>query len=66
VSPFIKQKLRAYVSTSNPADLQTLVDHLAAGTLRAPVDRTFPLAEAGEAIRYLRDGKARGKVVLTV
>ena len=66
LSPFIKQKLRAFVSTSNPADLQTLADHLAAGTLRAPVDRTFPLAEAGDAIQYMRDGKARGKVVVTV
>ncbi|HET6394810.1 MAG TPA: NAD(P)-dependent alcohol dehydrogenase, partial [Blastococcus sp.] len=66
LSPFIRQKLRVYVSTSNPADLQTLADHLAAGTLRAPIDRTFPLAGAGEAIRYMRDGRARGKVVLTV
>jgi NADPH:quinone reductase-like Zn-dependent oxidoreductase len=66
VSLFIEQKLRVYVSTSNPADLQTLADHLAAGTLRAPVDRTFPLAEAGQAITYMRDGKARGKIVLTV
>jgi NADPH:quinone reductase-like Zn-dependent oxidoreductase len=66
VNPFIKQNLRSYVSMSNEADLQFLADHLAAGTLRAPVDRTFPLSEAGAAIRYLRDGKAKGKVVLTV
>jgi NADPH:quinone reductase-like Zn-dependent oxidoreductase len=66
ISPFIKQKLRSYVSMPNQADLQTLADHLAAGTLRAPVDRTFPLADAGQAITYMRDGKARGKVVLTV
>jgi NADPH:quinone reductase-like Zn-dependent oxidoreductase len=65
LNPFITQKLRSYVSTSNPADLQTLADHLAAGTLRAPVDRTFPLAAAGEAIQYMRDGKAKGKVVVT-
>jgi NADPH:quinone reductase-like Zn-dependent oxidoreductase len=66
VNPFIKQNLRSYVSMPNEADLQFLADHLAAGTLRAPVDRTFPLSEAGAAIRYLRDGKAKGKVVLTV
>lgn len=65
LSPFIRQRLRSYVSMPNQADLQTLADHLAAGTLRAPVDRTFPLADAGEAITYLRDGKVRGKVVLT-
>ena len=66
LNPFITQKLRVFVSTSNPADLQTLADHLAAGTLRAPVDRTFPLAEAGAAVQYMRDGKVRGKVVVTV
>ena len=66
VNPFIKQNLRSYVSMANEADLQFLADYLAAGTLRAPVDRTFPLSEAGAAIRYLRDGKAKGKVVLTV
>ena len=66
VNPFIKQNLRSYVSMPNQADLQTLADSLAAGTLRAPVDRTFPLADAGAAITYLREGRVRGKVVLTV
>jgi len=66
LSPFTKRKMRVFVSASNPADLQTLAEHLTAGTLHAPVDRTFPLAEAGAAIQYLRDGKVRGKVVLTV
>jgi NADPH:quinone reductase-like Zn-dependent oxidoreductase len=66
LNPFIKQNLRSYVSMPNQADLRTLADQLAAGTLRAPVDRTFPLSGAGAAIRYMRDGKAKGKVVLTV
>jgi NADPH:quinone reductase-like Zn-dependent oxidoreductase len=30
------------------------------------IDRSFPLSEVPEAIRYLRDGRARGKVVITV
>jgi NADPH:quinone reductase-like Zn-dependent oxidoreductase len=66
VNPFIRQNLRSYVSMPNEADLQSLADQLAAGTLRAPLDRTFPLSDAGAAIEYMRDGKARGKVVLTV
>lgn len=66
LTPFVRQKLRSYVSMPDQADLQALADHLAAGTLRAPVDRTFPLADAGAAITYMRDGRARGKVVLTV
>jgi NADPH:quinone reductase-like Zn-dependent oxidoreductase len=66
LNPFSRQNVRSYVSTSNEADLQILVDQLTAGTLRAAVDRTFPLSDAGEAIRYMRDGKAKGKVVVTV
>jgi NADPH:quinone reductase-like Zn-dependent oxidoreductase len=66
VNPFIRQNLRSYVSMPNEADLQSLADQLEAGTLRAPLDRTFPLSDAGVAIEYLRDGKAKGKVVLTV
>jgi NADPH:quinone reductase-like Zn-dependent oxidoreductase len=66
IDPFIKQGLRTYVSMPNQADLQALADMLEAGTLHAPVDRTFPLADAGAAITYLRQGHAKGKVVLTV
>ncbi|MGY1846928.1 NAD(P)-dependent alcohol dehydrogenase [Blastococcus sp. SYSU DS1021] len=66
VNPFIRQRLLSYLSMPNREDLQTLADHLVAGTLRAPVDRTFPLADAGAAIRYMRDGRAKGKVVLIV
>jgi NADPH:quinone reductase-like Zn-dependent oxidoreductase len=66
LNPFSRQNLRSYVSTSNEADLQILVDQLTAGTLRAAVDRTFPLSDAGAAIMYMRDGKAKGKVVVTV
>jgi NADPH:quinone reductase-like Zn-dependent oxidoreductase len=66
LTPFLRQRLRSYVSGPNPADLQALADHLADGTVRAPVDRIFPLADAGAAITYLREGRARGKVVLAV
>jgi NADPH:quinone reductase-like Zn-dependent oxidoreductase len=66
LNPFLRQNLRSYVSMPNEADLQTLADQLAAGTLHAAVDRTFPLAAAGEAITYLREGHAKGKVVVTV
>jgi len=30
------------------------------------VDRTYPLSEAAKAIAYLKEGHARGKVVITV
>jgi NADPH:quinone reductase-like Zn-dependent oxidoreductase len=66
LDPFVEQNLRSYMSGPTEADLQTLAEQLAAGTLRAAVDRTFPLADAGAAIDHLRAGKVRGKVVVTV
>jgi NADPH:quinone reductase-like Zn-dependent oxidoreductase len=47
-------------------DLLTLKDLIEAGKLTPVIDRTFPLKEAPQAIRYLEQGHARGKVVVTV
>ncbi len=46
--------------------MEVLLDLVHKGTFKAVVDRTFPLAEAAEAQRYLGSRKAFGKVVLTV
>jgi NADPH:quinone reductase-like Zn-dependent oxidoreductase len=37
-----------------------------AGTLKPVIDRTYPLIEVPDAIRYLEEGHSRGKVVITV
>ena len=66
LSPFVRQKLGTWIATQRTEDLETLGELLEAGKLTPVVDRTFPLSEAAEAIRYLRDGRARGKVVITV
>jgi NADPH:quinone reductase-like Zn-dependent oxidoreductase len=47
-------------------DLLTLKALIEAGKLTPVIDRTFPLREAPQAIRYLQQGHARGKVVLAV
>lgn len=49
-----------------PADMQFLADLLAAGRLKPVIDRRYGLAQVPEAIRYLEEGHARGKVVVTV
>jgi NADPH:quinone reductase-like Zn-dependent oxidoreductase len=46
-------------------DLAALGDLMAAGKVTTVVDRTYPLAETPDAIRYLEQGRARGKVVIT-
>jgi NADPH:quinone reductase-like Zn-dependent oxidoreductase len=66
LSPFVRQKLGTWISSEREEDLETLHELLEAGKLMPVVDRTFPLSEGVKAIRYLRDGRAHGKVVITV
>ena len=66
LSPFVRQKLGTFISKERKPDLEELRKLLEGGTIRPVVDRTFPLDEVPEAISYLRDGRARGKIVITV
>jgi NADPH:quinone reductase-like Zn-dependent oxidoreductase len=66
LSPFVRHNLRAFVAKSNKADLQLLKDLIENGKVKAVIDRSFPLNEASEALRYLEEGRARGKVVIVV
>jgi NADPH:quinone reductase-like Zn-dependent oxidoreductase len=61
-----EQKLLGLISKERQQDLLTLKDLIEAGKLTPVIDRTFPLSEAPQAIRYLEQGHACGKVVLTV
>src|SRR5215204_1359477 len=65
-SRFSEQKLLGLISNERQQDLLTLKDLIEAGKLRPVIDRTYPLSEAAQAIRYLELGHARGKVVITV
>lgn len=64
LSPFVPQTLGTFVASENAADLVVLADLVRSGAVTPAVDRVFPLEHAAAAIRYLVDGKARGKVVL--
>ena len=66
LSPFVSQKLRTFISKENGEDLVALKELIEAGKVTPVIDKTYPLSEAPEAIRYLEDGHARGKVVITV
>lgn len=65
LSPFTGQRLRALMSRQRPDDLTLLRELLDAGDIVPVVDRAYPLGEAPAAIRYLRSGRARGKVVVS-
>jgi NADPH:quinone reductase-like Zn-dependent oxidoreductase len=66
LSPFVRQRMGTFIAKERREDLEALRELLEAGTVAPVVDRTFPLGEVPEAIRYLRDGRARGKVVIAV
>jgi NADPH:quinone reductase-like Zn-dependent oxidoreductase len=54
------------VSKERSEDLLVLTELIEAGKVTPVIDRTYPLGEAPEAIRYLEEGHARGKVVIRV
>ena len=67
LSPFVSQLPSLGFSMSDKKNSMALLqDLLEAGTLTPVIDRTYPLAEVPEAIRYLEEGRAQGKVVISV
>jgi NADPH:quinone reductase-like Zn-dependent oxidoreductase len=66
LSPFVSQTLASFISGEKQEDMQTLKEMAEAGKLTPVIDRAFPLAEAAEAVRYLEQGRARGKLVISV
>jgi len=66
LSPFVRQRLRTFVAKESADDLLVLKDLIESGKVTPVVDKTYALREAAEAIRYLDEGHARGKLVLSV
>ena len=61
-----RQKLGNLFMKPNQADLLFLKELCEAGKVRPMIDRRFSLSEVPAAVRYVEDGRARGKVVITV
>lgn len=66
LSGFTRQRLRPFTSLGKRQDLLTLADLLTTGQVTPVIDRTYPLDEAADALRYVGAGHTRGKVVITV
>lgn len=60
------QQVASFLAQPNQADLLTLKELVERGKVVSVIDRTYPLAQTAEAIRYLETGRARGKVIVTV
>ena len=66
LNPFVRQKLKRYLSEPKQEDLLVLKQLAESGVLKPVIDRTVPLRKTPEALGYLEQGHARGKVVVTV
>jgi NADPH:quinone reductase-like Zn-dependent oxidoreductase len=55
-----------FLAKMNKADLVVLQELLEAGTITPVIDRRYKLSELPEALRYLGEGHARGKIVVNV
>ncbi len=60
------KNMKLMVAKISQKDLLVMIELMKSGKVKSIIDKRYPLAETAEAIRYLEDGHARGKVVITV
>jgi len=66
LSMFVHQSLGMLTSSENSKDLNVLRDLIEDGQVAAAIDRTYPLSDTPNAIQYVIENRARGKVVISV
>jgi NADPH:quinone reductase-like Zn-dependent oxidoreductase len=66
LSPFVRQRLTIRFPKETHVDIERLAELIEAGQLTCVIDRTYPLADAADAMRHLEAGHARGKIAITV
>jgi NADPH:quinone reductase-like Zn-dependent oxidoreductase len=66
MSPFTSQKMGMFMADVTKTDLTLLADLIQSGKLTPVIDRRYKLSEVPDAIRYLEEGHARGKVVVAL
>ncbi|HQR38814.1 MAG TPA: zinc-binding dehydrogenase, partial [Blastocatellia bacterium] len=70
LGPFLSvighKKMRFVMEKVTSADLDILGEFVASGKLVPVIDRRYPLSDVAEAVRYVLDEHARGKIVITV
>lgn len=66
LSRFVGQRFVSFICSENFADLIVLKELIESGKVTPVIDRTYPLTGVPEAIRYLQEGRVKGKAVITV
>lgn len=62
----LRQPVAMFIAAVRTEDLDALTALIEAGKLRPAIDRTYPLEQVPDAMRYVESGQARGKVVITI
>ena len=62
----MSQKLGTFIASENAEDLSALRDLIESGKIAPAIDRTYPLSQTPAAIRHVQEGRARGKVVVSI
>lgn len=65
-SPFVSQRLTAFVARDRRDDLLRLAGLASSGAVTPAIERAYPLSQAAAALQHLADGHVRGKVVISV
>ena len=66
VSLFVSQRLRPLPSKTDRQELLDVTALIEDGKLTPVVDRTYPLADTAEGLRYVEQGHVRGKAIVTL
>ena len=66
LSPFVSQHMGMFLAKLSNEDMNVLAAMMESGAVTPVIDRHYPLDQVADAIRYLEQGRARGKVVVTV
>jgi D-arabinose 1-dehydrogenase-like Zn-dependent alcohol dehydrogenase len=66
LSQFVSQNFVIFIAGRSKEDLTMMHDLMAAGKVTPVIDKRYRLNEVPDAIRYLEEGHARGKVVITL
>jgi len=66
LSPFVGQTLKSFTARETTESLDEITDLIETGQLTPVIDRTYPLAEAAQAVALVEQGRPAGKVTVTV
>ena len=66
LNPVVSQRMVFFLAHQNKDDLTVLRELVESGKVTPVIDRTYPLSETADAIGYLEQGHAKGKVVVTI